>query len=395
MKKMLYLFNSAAREKYQINVLNTLFLPTGFDNEYRYTYTGGHNYVDDNIINKKYKFKKKDQKKILIIFIDKDHPDGFRFYPFRTAKYLDHHIDGNQVFFRVQLGDYIFPKDVTVFQELLQKTFSQEGLPKRASNGPSLSAHGFFALSGKDIIDTKQFCFGDEAWGNFIDTASKCNSFGNNSTITTIFPKLVILSNNNSRRIVKPKIKNHSAYLRLRKDSRYIFKYSYRFPIKNIKNNASAQFTIDPTDQIIMESSKIISIDNIANTDEFRLKTKKFIETNSGAINFTYEDLTSGEENNPLLFPKKEISYRIKDPKFFWAYSVFFLLLYSFFTVLGNIDFSKYAIINTPNPNVFRTLYNQLIPICQSLSLIIKFSTGIAQVLTLLMLIKLFGKKLF
>ncbi len=33
---MIYLFNSAFRALYRANVLNTLFLPEGYTNEYRY-----------------------------------------------------------------------------------------------------------------------------------------------------------------------------------------------------------------------------------------------------------------------------------------------------------------------------------------------------------------------
>jgi hypothetical protein len=392
---MIYLFNSAARELYKKNVLNTLLLPIGFENEFRYTFQNGHNYVDDKILRNEYKFKKEESKKIMIVFIDRDHPSGYYFYPFRMAKYLSHRTEGNQVLFKVQLEEYIFPKNIQQFNDTFKQRFLTTGLPQKSVTDPALSSDGYFALTGDSVIAANDLFTGDKAWVNFIDAAALCNAFGNNSTMSTIFPKLTVYKDDNFTKPLKPTRKKNSSFLKLRKNSRYTLKYSYRFPIKNTHNQASADFEIDLPNDIILESAKKVNINNSANTEEIRIKTKRIVENDSGSIDFKYNNLSPESLQNPLLSPIKAISYRISDPKLFWLYSTALVILYSIFTVLGTIDFSKFTVVATNNPSLFRELYNYLIPICQSLSLLIKFVAGILQVITLLFIIKIYGKKIF
>jgi len=81
---MIYLFNSAYRPLYTRNILNTIFIPPGGINEYRYSVRGNDIHIAPGSCSE---FKNAPAGiPIVIIFIDRFGRSGYEYHPLRKGR---------------------------------------------------------------------------------------------------------------------------------------------------------------------------------------------------------------------------------------------------------------------------------------------------------------------
>lgn len=102
---MLYIFISGYHDAYRANLYRTLFLPVHTINKYVFK-REGLTAILDKIDSQQ------SGSQAVIVFVDRYHPDGYKYYPIRRATYKEHQdVNGGRVKFYVELEDYIFPKN--------------------------------------------------------------------------------------------------------------------------------------------------------------------------------------------------------------------------------------------------------------------------------------------
>src|SRR5580704_7955048 len=114
---MLYLFNSAFRPLYLKNVLNTLCLPAGCTNEYRYRHAGEPRYVAPGLYSSLPKLKVGTE--CVVIFIDRFAEGGYSYHPLRLADYVLYRDENEYIHFRIRLGQFIYAKNSADFEQTL------------------------------------------------------------------------------------------------------------------------------------------------------------------------------------------------------------------------------------------------------------------------------------
>ena len=167
---MLYLFNTAYRALYLRNVLNTLFLPAGSTNDYRF----GPQNIDETLLAS---LKAGDPAQIL--FADRFHAAGYQFHPLRRATFVERRRRDGYSFFTVQLGDFLYPVDRDGYNTELRVHLADRGLPHLTNAGPLDRHDGTYALVGDDLLTAAaSHSSGDEAWTKCVDAVMNCPSFG-------------------------------------------------------------------------------------------------------------------------------------------------------------------------------------------------------------------------
>src|ERR1017187_5979574 len=106
---MLYLFNSAYRPLYTVNVLNTLTLPHGYVNEYRYKYSVKSKYLSTALFSSLGSLVSSNTDTV-ITFVDRFSDGGYTYHPLRKGRLVSWKQEGDQVFLRVSLADYVCSK---------------------------------------------------------------------------------------------------------------------------------------------------------------------------------------------------------------------------------------------------------------------------------------------
>lgn len=167
---MLFLFNSAFRPKYVANILNTFCLDEGAVNEYRYSV----NHVAPEILDANTNLK---GRRCFISYIDRHAGSAFVFHPIREATYVGHEVRVDQVYFRVKLGRFVYPKEFDRFQSVFAAHIGQSQLPHMGAEGPDKNAGGFFALLGKSLTNEAQHYFGDDAWMRSMEAIAVTKTF--------------------------------------------------------------------------------------------------------------------------------------------------------------------------------------------------------------------------
>lgn len=351
---MIYLFNSAYYEKYQINVHNTLFLPINCTNEYRYRYEG------TDYINVSKDFLKEIKKigrceDVAIIFIDRfgTDPDGlpkYKFYPLRLAKFVTYQLVNDQIHITVKLGRFVFPKDNDEFNNLLTKTLSNKGLPsfKQYVKNPN---DGFYAIRANNIFkNTDKYLFDNSAWSSCVDNISNTEMYKSTANEQRIFVCAEVKDDSN--KLVQPKLKNYMGRYCLDPDKKYNISISYKYPILDDINNRgmTGHLTIEPPDCLT-------AIDDIGHEinvhrDMFRFcfQTKK--ANSAGAIRFKYE--ANGE--NRIICPDASLSVDIKRSLFANVFLIILVLVFILCDTLTGLDLKQ--TINSPMTTKITNMLN-------------------------------------
>lgn len=371
---MIYLFNSAYRALYTVNVLNTLFLPNGNTNEYRYRVTGTPRYIAPEA----YETLKNSRRseKAVIVFIDRFGTGGYIYHPLRLAELVLTREENDQLFFRVQLQDFIYPRNMDDFNNHIKRSLSPHGLPQLTGGNPEATADGNYAISANSIFEQRNdFFFGPEAWVAAVNGLSVTRAFRSIATDQVVFIRADVREKSSAQKSLTPKLENDSAVYDVIKGSNYELALTYRYPIQLTDQTKMAKLGIELDDSLRPLGSKTININSHANSEIFSFATKKFLEDNESAINFSFSAFDTGVS---LRGPEKSLRFKIKESKMFWVEVALALLALSVLSIFMGIDLSK------TKPLTLGNFFSQHWP---------KVVGGVAQTFILFALFRLIGKK--
>ena len=303
---MLYLFNSAFRPQYRVNVLNTLYLPVGSVNRYRYNIA---DHVDDSANPAKLKHQ------ALIVFIDRHYYDPamnqmFRFHPLRTATLLETESDAGYMHYYVQLGDFVYPSDINRFQSRFREALGAK-VPHLPGNDPNERAHGAFAVDASETSVMMQY--GDLGWTNLIQALSNAPDFNTAPNDRVVFAK-TRLSREGETDALEPKVKGKNFYFQLIRGKSYELRVSYNFPANSIDPAASAALNIESGDNTRAVGRDNFPIATVSNNENYRFSIANSATHLDGRIVCDFSSSRGYDQGNyEHVGTDRSIPFQIKD----------------------------------------------------------------------------------
>lgn len=343
---MIYLFNSAYRPNYSKNVVRTLFFPKNYSNEYRYRVDGQNPYVKPDQVSDILQAKNED---ILVIFIDRFSEGGYFYHPLRKGKLIKCYKEGEKLFFKVSLHDFIYPINSTDFNSQI---LSLGDIPKLTNDDPQNTADGFYVIKGASIIDNKKsFHFGNEAWDKATEALKSTEAFQATDDKETIFARLDFYSNSWFWKNKSPKSKKHNYFFEIVKRKKYNLSLFYKYPNQVAQN--SALLSIVEGDSLKIVSDHKIDINTYSNRQDIQLTSKRYIEDNDEFLLFEFEsNVIAGKEN--LIAPNHKFHIRILNGSAFWIQALIAIFIFGISEIIFSTDLSS-----TPEVNL-ESLWNQI-----------------------------------
>jgi len=346
---MLYLFNSGYRPKYVKNVLDTLFIPHGGTNEYRYRYKVSQGCTDVVNINPESleKFCELPKKtEAAVIFIDRFASGGYQYHPLRMASSVLQRKSTDYLFFRMQLNDFVYPRDIIAFNKNFELLMHPKGVAKLTDNEPKGRHDGWYAMFEDDLFaQTADFMFGTSAWTSCVNQLHQCFSFSSKEEVNAsgvekenhyVFMRCDL--RRNSKKTVTPSLIDNQAKFDLIKGGRYELELSYLYPKQLNDTDSKAILTVDLGDNLNQLGADDIDIDSFINSVPYHFSTKRNLEDYFDAICFNFK---SAEEGVEIHGPGWQIPVRFRSSGWFWISIVLILILYGVLSVVIDADFSN------------------------------------------------------
>jgi hypothetical protein len=373
---MLYLFNSGFRPLYTRNVLNSLFLPEGCTNEYRYKYVGEPRYVPPAVYAKLPELSRGTD--CVVTFIDRFAATGYSYHPLRRGKYLSYREAGGSVYFRIQLETFLYPRDFVAFGQHLRQALVPMGLPQLTGGDPENTNDGAYAILADSIFGQVSEClWGDEAWAAAVENLSDMRAFATNAEQSPVFIKVDVFPQSRSPKRISPIIRDDASVYKLKRNKRYELSVTYRFPRQRLDQGAKARAEINLGDNIRLLGNTSIDIDSYTNSLLKPFISARETEDTSGSISLAALD---GPSQPKLLMPDSSVFYNIGDSAAFWLQIVVAGLLFSVAGAFIGLDFSKIAPFS---PQAVLTVGWP------------KLTAGVIQALALFWVFRVVGKKVF
>ena len=280
--------------------------------------------------------------------------------------------ENEQLFFRIKLQDFIYPRDLGEFNRQIAVSLIPRGLPRLASANPESTADGYYAIPANSIFEQKEgFHSGQAAWLQAVESLYKTKAFASTATDQVVFVRGEL--KNKSAVTLAPSLQNDSAVYDILKNSNYELVLTYRYPLQLSDQTKTAELELELGENIRPLGSKTISIDSHANSEGFFFATKKFLEDDESSISFNFS-----APGATLLGPDRSLRFRIKDSRMFWFQIALTLVLVSVLSIFMGIDVSKLKPLTLGN--FFSQYWTKVVG-------------GIAQAFVLFWMFRLIGKK--
>lgn len=352
---MLYLFNSGYRPKYVKNVLNTLFLPKEGTNDYRYRYRESNNSAPNiNPADLEELESLERGTPAVVIFADRFGDEGYRYYPLRRATTVLQDKHNDYLFFRVNLGEFIYPIDIDSFQNNITSYLHPHGILSLTEEEPKNPNDGWYAVTGKNIFAQKDnFYTGSSAWSECVESIKYCKSFnsdfhssGGDNRSEFIFIRCDIV--NNSGNNIAAELDGRRTVYSLTRGEEYELRLSYRYPSQDENTSRTASIDVNVGENLKSLSGSTVKIDSASNTPFYPFTTKKYVEENIDSISFRFY---SKNDEVDVYGPDQKLQFKIKESTSFWVQLAAALLIFSISGVyigadLSNVN-SAYSAITT------------------------------------------------
>jgi hypothetical protein len=343
---MIYLFNSAYRALYTRNVLNTLFIPKGGTNEYRYRARGAITHIAadsySDFVNAA------SNEPVAVTFIDRFGDTGYVYHPLRIGRLVKCREEQDRLFFRISLEDFVYPRDIGRFNRAITQSLGPRGLPCLRGNDPFKADDGYYAIKAGSLFTTvNDFHWGDDAWKNAVENLRITRAFSEVSHPDVarqeediaprefIFVKCDICSQSTQRELVVPKLRKDMAVFDLLRGERYEFLLSYRYPPQLTNTSCAAKVETEFGENLRALGSISINIDSYSNSVPLPFATKRHLEDNEDGVSFKF---TSSRPKSELVGPDARLLFRFKESKSFWVKLVLLVLSFSTLSVLIGTD---------------------------------------------------------
>jgi len=369
---VLYLFNSGFRPLYVRNVLNTLFLPEGCTNEYRYRYVGEPRHVPPAVYSKLPELRS--GMECVLCFIDRFGATGYNYHPLRLGAYLSNREANGYLYFRIQLGTLLYPRDLAAFKHHLLEVLDPLGLPKLTANDPENASDGSYAILAESIFrQADEYLKDDAAWTAAVEDLSKTRALSTNSEQSPIFIRIDVHQPSTDSKRIAPVLRDGASIYQLEKDKSHELSLTYRFPRQRTDQGARARVEIKLGDNLRGQTS--FSIDSHANSVLAPFSSKRYMEDSSGSITLSPVD-ESGQPS--LLISDSSLRYEIRESTAFWLQMAGALLMFSLAGAFIGVDFSKLC------PFSVQAFFSAAWP---------KLIAGLIQTAALFWVFRLIGKK--
>jgi hypothetical protein len=279
---VIYLFNSAFRPKYARNVMNTLYLPTGCMNEYRYRHTGEGANVSAALVSKLSDIAANTD--CVFIFVDRYSSGAYTYHPPRFGKFVGHRTEAGYIYVKVALDRYTYPRHPAAFQKSLVGQLDSQGLVRLTNNMPENTSDGHYIIESDTIFGQKRdFYQGDEAWKEAVGCLAETRALSTNEDQISVFLKAE-LRDRRKQSSLRPNSKGNSHILGLVKDRAYELVLTYRFPKQEIDRTAQIRFEANLGDVLRAQGGTCVNVDSLSNSIVVPFTTKRYAEDNSGGI---------------------------------------------------------------------------------------------------------------
>jgi len=383
---MIYLFNSAYRALYTRNVLNTLFIPSGGTNEYRYRARGATTHIAADSYD--YFINAASNEPVAITFIDRFGDTGYTYHPLRIGRLVRCREEQDRLFFRVSLEKFVYPRDIERFNQVIIRSLGPKGLPCLKENDPYKTDDGYYAIkAGSLFTTTNDFHCGEDAWEHAVEQLCKTQAFtetdatnivGREQDATPkefVFVRCDICGQSTQKQGVIPKLRKDWAVFDLLRGARYEFLLSYRYPAQLENTSHTAMVEAKFGENLRALGSTGINIDSYSNSVPLPFATKRHLEDNEDGVSFEF---TSNRSTFNLIGPDARLLFRFRESKSFWIILVILLLIFTTLSVVIGVDLTKISPLTITN--VVKALW-------------VKALAGFFQAAVLFFLFKLMGKK--
>ncbi len=374
---VLYLFNSGYRAGYIENVVRTMFLPDGCSNEYRYTTQRN---IGNDLLGVLPRLNK--NTRVLMVFIDRFAEGGYRFVPLRLARFLATKPEGDQMFFSVQLGDWISPRDLVTFNDELRAKLQAKGLPQLTANDPKNENDGNYAILAPDVLgNSLRWDAGNSAWSTTVDSLYGTRAFPLKGENVRAFSRCRLLDS--SEREPSTRIRKNKSCFRLLPGKGYAAEVYYKFNGDSPRDaGLSIGMAVDENARAVGQQA--IQVDMRGNRGSMPFRMRKYPDDSTGAIRLQL-----------LRAMKVELEFAIQ---YYLGCRVRNLIglgllavLFGAFTASLGVDFSKYFSAAATRPADWGSL---LLTTGTLQAVLLRFLAGLCQFAVILGVLRISGKKL-
>jgi len=276
---MIYLFNSAYRKLYFVNVLNTLYLPSGCTNEYRYRISQTE---DDLAVTS----RAKRGERVCVVYADRWAGQGYRYIPLRTGRIASQTAESGREYFRVFLEDFIAPPDYDVFNRaLINALASGSHRPDLTQAGPSDTNDGNYAARGPELCSVSpDLKIGTDTWAECVAEMASSAAMKRPEMGLPLFVRSSLRSRAGARRAVSPTQSRESSTFVLNRDERYLVDLSYVFPAQQEQRDLTGSLRLLTDDNTRLVPPHEISVSGTSNRLEIPFGFKRHAEDAEGYI---------------------------------------------------------------------------------------------------------------
>jgi hypothetical protein len=334
---MIYVFNSGFRNVHRSNVLNTLFLPDGYTNQYRYSAWGDKRNATPEVAQKLLAMKAGDP--LAVVFIDRYAQGGYVYHPLRLGKFIKATRGDDKLFVRAQLQSFIRPHEARTFSDRFSRQLAEHGIPKLTRNDPKVENDGNYVVIGPSVFeDTTQYAVGEDAWKGIVEYLVTTTALSTTDSEKIIFARAQVHSTKGKPMspVIGP---DGSARFKLTRGTEYRLEYTYRFPDQQQNQQSEATVSFKTSDGLKAFKNTDFTIGGLYDRTELPIAPNRFAE--DGAASLAFEYALAGGSAASLVTPNADLQFSISDSARFWVYAVLLVLAFGFGGAFMNYDFAR------------------------------------------------------
>ena len=322
----LYVFNSGRRDRYIANALNTLFLPLGATNTYRYQAFGDRVNIAAGDVQAFLSLPKGTD--AAVIFIDRYTATGYKYYPIRRCRLVSCARHEGRLFFTLALDDFCWPHTPDVFSHRFFAQLSNAGIPRLTNNNPENVNDGNYAVLGPSAFDDPQlFLAGDVAWETMTSALSTTRALGSTDHEHVLFARVQLRKSGSSEPLSPSLSSDDVAHYPIGRGRSCALHLNYRFPAQDLPAPGRASVVLRPSQNIFPLASNTVRVDSIADHALISLTGRKYAEDNYGVLDFDYP--AAGGSTTTVISPDASIRFDVNDSWQFWIVLVIVIALFA------------------------------------------------------------------
>ena len=360
--------------------MNTLFIPEGGTNQYRYRFrqpSGDSTRTNIDKLSHDKLVAYPSGGRVCIIFVDRFTQGGYTYHPLRFASFIKTEEINDYLHFRVQLKEFVYPRNADDFNQDVKKFLGEFNIPKLTDADPQSTNDGYYAVIADNLFSRQDdFVDSDNAWTKCVEALKSCKAFAGDAKKEFVFVRCT-LSSDEEKEPVQPSLSDTTAIYSIAKAEKYKLDIPYFYPAQLKDTNATALLTCEIGGSLKGLPDKAININSCSDSPTYSFTTKRYLEDHRDAISFEF---CTNREGVEIIGTDAKLEIRIKESKWFWVKIVSALLLFSILSVAIAADYNSIKPLTLGG--IVGALWWKLV-------------FGLVQALVLFWLFKLVGKKLF